>query len=110
MGMSATAFELTTWVFIACAAAMLARLIFGPTVADRLMALSVVSALVLGLLVIGGLRSGRAAFLDVALVYDIFGFLGILAIANLYKAKAPGALEGARPGDRDEASEGGSEP
>lgn len=83
MDLSRAAFSITTWVFLACSAAMLARLVLGPTTTDRLMALSVISALVLGLLVIGGLSSGTAAFLDVALVYDIFGFLGLLAVARI---------------------------
>ncbi len=83
MDLSRAAFSLTTWVFLACAAAMLARLVLGPTTTDRLTALSVISALVLGLLVMGGVSSGMSAFLDVALVYDIFGFLGLLAIARI---------------------------
>lgn len=83
MDLSGAAFSATTWIFLACAAAMLARLVLGPTTTDRLTALSTISALVLGLLVIGGVSSGTAAFLDVALVYDIFGFLGLLAIARL---------------------------
>lgn len=82
MDMSEVAFTVTTWVFLACAAALLVRLVIGPSGADRLTSLAAISALVLGILTLEGVKSARAAFLDVALVYDIFGFLGILAIAT----------------------------
>ena len=42
------------------------------------------------ILVLHGVWLGRALYLDVALVYDIFGFLGYLAIANLLKDKIKG--------------------
>ncbi|MDX9897560.1 MAG: monovalent cation/H+ antiporter complex subunit F [Spirochaetia bacterium] len=80
--MSELAFTVTTWIFTACAAGLFVRLLVGPSGADRLTALAAISALVLGILTLEGVKSARAAFLDVALVYDIFGFLGILAIAT----------------------------
>jgi multicomponent Na+:H+ antiporter subunit F len=85
MDVSGLAFSATALVFTACAAAFLARLIISPGGADKLTMLAAISALVLGVLVMLGARSGRPAFLDVALVYDIFGFLGILAIATFTK-------------------------
>jgi multicomponent Na+:H+ antiporter subunit F len=41
-----------------------------------------VSAQVLALLVLIAVREGRSIYLDVALVYDIFGFVGLLAITR----------------------------
>jgi len=52
-----------------------------------LVALNVLSGLALGFLVIQGVLQGRALYLDVALVYDIFGFLGFLALAHFLKKK-----------------------
>jgi len=83
--MSGMAFTVTAFVFTTCAAALLARLVISPGGADKLTMLAAISALVLGILVMFGARSARPAFLDVALVYDIFGFLGILAIATFTK-------------------------
>lgn len=83
--MSAVAFAMTALVFTGCAAALLVRLVISPGGADKLTMLAAVSALVLGVLAMFGTLSGRPAFLDVALVYDIFGFLGILAIATYTK-------------------------
>ena len=70
-----------------CCAAALARLALGPRGADRLAALSVVSAMVLALLVLYGSRHGRVMYLDVALIYDVFGFLGLLAVASFFRGK-----------------------
>lgn len=67
------------------AALTIIRLILGPTGSDRLVALNVLSAVSLALLVLWGIRMQRTLYLDVALVYDIFGFLGFLAITRFLK-------------------------
>lgn len=80
-----------TWtirIFLGCAVFVALRLVLGPRGADRLTALSVLSSLVLAVLLLYGVTEGRAAYLDVALVYDIFGFLGILAVAAFLKEKS----------------------
>jgi len=77
----------TIGVILACAAVASLRLVRGPRGADRLTALSVLSSLVLAALVLYGVTEGRAAYLDVALVYDIFGFLGVLAISAFIKER-----------------------
>lgn len=61
------------------------RLILGPTASDRLVALNVLSTVSLALLVLWGISIQRTLYLDVALVYDIFGFLGFLAITRFLK-------------------------
>jgi multicomponent Na+:H+ antiporter subunit F len=75
------------WVVIIASVACLIRMLMGPTSADRLVALNMLSALVLAFLVLRGVRQGRSLYLDVALVYDIFGFLGFLALARFLKDK-----------------------
>ncbi len=67
------------------ATATLVRLILGPTASDRLVALNILSTIVLALLVLWGLITKRNLYLDVALVYAIFGFLGFLAITRFLK-------------------------
>ncbi|MEJ5188559.1 MAG: monovalent cation/H+ antiporter complex subunit F [Breznakiellaceae bacterium] len=66
------------------------RVLRGPRGSDRLAALSVISSFVLALLVLFGVYDGRVLYLDVALVYDIFGFLGILAISRIIGEKQKG--------------------
>jgi multicomponent Na+:H+ antiporter subunit F len=60
------------------------RVLIGPTIADRLTGLNLVAAQVLAILVIIAVREGRTIYLDVALVYDIFGFVGILAMTRYF--------------------------
>jgi len=66
------------------------RLLLGPTASDRLVALNVLSAVSLALLVLWGISNKRTLYLDVALVYDIFGFLGFLAITRFLKHRKEG--------------------
>lgn len=76
---------LTFFVFVT-----IIRLLLGPTASDRLVALNVLSAVSLALLVLWGISNKRTLYLDVALVYDIFGFLGFLAITRFLKQRKEG--------------------
>ena len=60
------------------------RIVIGPSVVDRMIGLSMVSAQILALLVVISVQAGRSIYLDVALVYDIFGFVGLLAITRYF--------------------------
>jgi multicomponent Na+:H+ antiporter subunit F len=73
------------WFLIVCAVVCIIRLLLGPTAADRLVALNILSGVALAFLVVRGVAQERVLYLDVALVYDIFGFLGFLAIARFLK-------------------------
>jgi len=64
------------------------RVVLGPTVADRMTGLNLVSAQILAVLVLYAVREGRPNYLDVALVYDIFGFIGILAMTRYFAGRA----------------------
>lgn len=85
--MSAYLLNLIPWFLVLLGFLCVVRLILGPTTGDRLVALNVLSGLVLAYLVLQGVIKGRALYLDVALVYDIFGFLGFLAIAHFLRKK-----------------------
>jgi multicomponent Na+:H+ antiporter subunit F len=61
------------------------RLLIGPTPSDRLVAMNILSAITLALLVFWGVATRKVIYLDVALIYDIFGFLGFLAITRFLK-------------------------
>lgn len=58
------------------------RIIIGPSAADRLTALNLVGSQVIALLVLIAQRAGSTQYLDVAMVYAIFGFLGLLAFTR----------------------------
>ncbi|RKX77377.1 MAG: pH regulation protein F [Spirochaetes bacterium] len=63
------------------------RLIIGPTLADRLVAVNLIAAQVLAILVIVAVKEKLSVYLDVALVYDIFGFIGVLAVVKYFGRK-----------------------
>lgn len=58
------------------------RMILGPTIADRAVSLDSMTLISISLLVyIAGVNS-RAIYMDVALVYGLISFLGVLAVAR----------------------------
>lgn len=85
--------EAMQWFLIVCAFFCIIRLVTGRTAADKLTGLNVLSGVVLAYLVLHGVQMGRALYLDVALVYDIFGFLGFLAVSHFLKDKVIGENE-----------------
>ncbi|MEX2442443.1 MAG: monovalent cation/H+ antiporter complex subunit F [Alkalispirochaeta sp.] len=72
------------WFFVGSVGVSMVRVVIGPSSADRMTGLNMVSAQVLAVLVLVAVREGRSSYLDVALVYDIFGFIGILAMARYF--------------------------
>mgnify|MGYP000449931687 CR=1 FL=1 len=58
------------------------RLLRGPTLPDRVVALDLISILGLGLCAALAVATGQALLLDVALVTALVGFLGTVAFAS----------------------------
>ncbi len=58
------------------------RAIKGPTGADRIVALDVMTNITIVLLVLLGYYFQRFVYLDVALVYGILSFVGVIAAAR----------------------------
>lgn len=58
------------------------RLVKGPTLPDRVVALELIASLTVGLIVAYTFFSGQTAFLDVALVLALTAFLAALAFAR----------------------------
>ncbi len=80
--------NLVLWFFLGSLLLSLIRLMMGPSLADRLIGLNLAASQVLVLLVLLAVREKASFYLDVALVYDIFGFLGILAIAKYFTKRS----------------------
>ena len=59
-----------------------ARLILGPTIADRAVALDGMTIIAISLIVFIAYYSNRVIYLDVAIVYGLISFVGIVAIAR----------------------------
>lgn len=78
------ALQYAIWFFLGSVAVSMIRVLAGPTTADRMIGLNMVSAQILAILVLYAVREGRSSYLDVALVYDIFGFIGVLAMVRYF--------------------------
>lgn len=58
------------------------RLILGPSAADRTVALDTLTVISVSLIVLIALYSGRVIYLDVAMIYGILSFIGVVAVAR----------------------------
>ena len=57
------------------------RLIKGPSLSDRVVALDFISTCVIGMIVVDAIASGESHFLSVAIVAALVGFVGSVAFA-----------------------------
>jgi multicomponent Na+:H+ antiporter subunit F len=79
-------------MFIAAAAAILVtmamalvRALQGPTVYDRIVAVNMFGTKSMLLIAVLGFLTGRPEFLDIALVYALINFVGVIAIMKFFK-------------------------
>lgn len=61
------------------------RMLRGPDAPNRAVALDVMTLITVPLMVGVAMASGRAVYLDVALVYAVLAFLGVVALARYYE-------------------------
>ena len=60
----------------------LIRAIRGPTSPDRVVAVDIMVTITVALMVLLALYFGRRIYLDVALIYAVLSFVGVIAIAR----------------------------
>ncbi len=58
------------------------RFLKGPTASDRIVALDTLTTISTALLVLLGLFFQRFIYIDVALIYGLLGFIGVLTVAR----------------------------
>ena len=58
------------------------RLILGATTVDRVIAIDLLTIISIALIALFAHHAGRFIYLDVALVYGLLSFLGVLAVAR----------------------------
>ena len=65
-------------------AALLAfvRVVRGPTLPDRVVAIDLIGVLIVGVIVVAAAATGEQAFLDVAIVIALISFVGTVAYAR----------------------------
>ena len=60
----------------------LVRFVLGPNPADRVVAFDVMTIVAITGIILAALAEGRGIYLDVALVYALLSFLGVIVIAR----------------------------
>lgn len=65
------------------------RIVKGPTLPDRIVAMDLFGMLVVGLIVVLAASTGVPATLDAAIVIALIGFLGTVAYANYVERDEP---------------------
>ena len=65
----------------------LARFVKGPIAIDRVIAFDVLTIISITFIVLAALIEGRGVYLDVALVYALLSFLGVIAIARYLEGR-----------------------
>ncbi len=60
----------------------LVRFLLGPTRLDRVLAFDVLTVIAITFIVLAALIEGRGIYLDVALVYALLSFLGVIVVAR----------------------------
>jgi multicomponent Na+:H+ antiporter subunit F len=58
------------------------RLVIGPDTVDRVVAVDLLTIVTIALIALLAHHAGRYIYLDVALVYGLLSFLGVLAVAR----------------------------
>ena len=58
------------------------RVIIGPTLPDRVMALDMLVAVAIGFIAVLGIRTGQALYADIAIALGLVGFLATVALAR----------------------------
>lgn len=66
------------------------RAAYGPTVADRMVAINVISTKTVVMVVGVSIASGQLHYVDVALVYGLIGFLATVGVAAYLDRLDPG--------------------
>ena len=76
------AFMLTLVLLVISIVVALIRVVFGPTVPDRVVGLDTINTLVIASMVIFGAASKEVIYIDVAIVYALLSFVSTLFIAK----------------------------
>ncbi len=80
--MASTLYNVAAILALAAMLIALVRMILGPTAADRVVALDVMTIISISLIVYIAALAQRIIYVDVALVYGLISFLGVVAIAR----------------------------
>ncbi|MBN1948264.1 MAG: cation:proton antiporter [Candidatus Cloacimonetes bacterium] len=79
--------DLFLYLLIAMSFLCFYRVVFGPTMADRMVAIDIFGILVVGICVILAIRTGRMFLIDIAIAWIILSFIGTITLAKYLTGK-----------------------
>lgn len=68
---------------------VLIRLLLGPTLADRMVALDALLVLIASGIAVNAASTGSGEFLDVMIVVSLLGFIGSVTVARFIEKRGP---------------------
>jgi multicomponent Na+:H+ antiporter subunit F len=74
--------DFSLWFLIALSALCIIRVVLGPTVADRVVAIDILGIIVVGICVILSISTGRSFLIDIGIAWIILSFIGTLTMAK----------------------------
>jgi multicomponent Na+:H+ antiporter subunit F len=74
--------DFALYVLITAIALCLYRVMKGPTVADRVVAIEIMGVIVVGICVILSISTGKAYLIDIGIAWIILSFIGTLTMAK----------------------------
>jgi multicomponent Na+:H+ antiporter subunit F len=69
-------------LLIAAMSLTVIRIIRGPTLADRILGLDLITSLAIGMIAVIAIRSGFSLYIDIAISLGLVGFLSTIAFAR----------------------------
>ena len=81
------ALDLTIWMLALASVLSVYRVLRGPSLPDRVVALDLIATLVVGITIVYSIQTDTAVILDVAIVFALIAFLGTVAFASYIERK-----------------------
>lgn len=79
--------EILLYIQIALSGLCLYRIIRGPTIPDRMVAIDIFGILVVGICAIISVQTGKTYILDIGIAWIILSFIGTLTLAKYLSGK-----------------------
>jgi multicomponent Na+:H+ antiporter subunit F len=79
--------EILLYIQIAISGICLYRIIKGPTIPDRMVAIDIFGILVVGVCTIISIQTGKSYILDIGIAWIILSFIGTLTLAKYLSGK-----------------------
>jgi multicomponent Na+:H+ antiporter subunit F len=93
-------FAVATLALLATMALALTRALRGPDVFDRILGVNTFGTTTVLFIAVLGFLTGRPDFLDLALVYALISFIGVIAVLKFTKFGGLGGGQSENPGRR----------